>query len=210
MAIDSALVEFASESAFAGTIRVYSWAEPVVTVGRLQNAEEVRSHFPNRILVRRPTGGQAVEHGDDLTVSIVVKDGVVAQKADRRVLAAHRLLVKGMQEAVQLAGVCVESGSELGRNRQVDCFSTARQCDLIESTGGRKFLGSAQLRTQGIVLEQMSLRPITGRDWLSNSFGLLLQECFTRTLGIDDWSVMPGPTEEERNRAREIETSLIC
>ena len=73
MAIDSVMVETAAKCDYAGTIRVYRWSAPAVTMGRLQKVQDVRSRFPNVSLIRRPTGGHAVEHGDDLTVSIVVR-----------------------------------------------------------------------------------------------------------------------------------------
>ena len=55
-------------------VRVYRWDRPSVSVGRLQDEEAVQRVFPGLPLsAARPAGGPCV-HGDDLTVSVVVRE----------------------------------------------------------------------------------------------------------------------------------------
>ena len=52
--------------------------QAAVSFGRLQDEDSVRAALSRPAIVRRPTGGRAVRHGDDLTVSVVTRRGVAA------------------------------------------------------------------------------------------------------------------------------------
>ena len=70
MATDAALLrELRDDAQALPIVRVYGWDRPCVSLGRLQDEQAVRAAFPDLPLVRRPTGGRAVRHGDDLTAS---------------------------------------------------------------------------------------------------------------------------------------------
>jgi lipoate-protein ligase A len=82
MAIDEAILLHHIEGKVPPTLRVFRWNQPSITLGRFQSIE--RELLPdvcqqrNVPLVRRPTGGRAVYHRDELTYSIVIgkRDGV--------------------------------------------------------------------------------------------------------------------------------------
>lgn len=211
MALDQALFELAARSEFAGAVRVYGWAHASITVGRLQNAAEVRLRYPDRVLVRRPTGGRAVEHDGDLTICVVARESDLTRIAGRGISASHRLLVECVRRALGRQGVRTGYGTERKAGHDPDCFSVAHECDLVDPATGCKLLGSAQARSGGAVIEQMSLRGwAAGTDWFGQEFLAALRESFQVGLGVDGWEPDPRLTEPEAGRAHELLDKLVC
>ena len=73
MALDQAIAEACALDDSPATLRFYRWNPPAVSLGRHQavgeiDLEEVRSHGYE--VVRRPTGGRAILHTDELTYSV--------------------------------------------------------------------------------------------------------------------------------------------
>ncbi len=69
MALDEALVRIAAERG-RPLLRVYSWLRPAVSIGYFQ---KFPAHLAERYeIVRRPTGGGLVYHGEDTTYTVVV------------------------------------------------------------------------------------------------------------------------------------------
>ena len=70
MAMDAALLGALRDGeATMPIIRIYLWDRPSVSFGRLQSEAAVEKYYPNLPRVRRPTGGRAVVHGEDLTIT---------------------------------------------------------------------------------------------------------------------------------------------
>jgi len=205
MAIDQAIFEAHAEGIAPPTIRVYEWEAPVVTIGRLQSAEAARAAFPGLTCIRRPTGGRAVLHGDDLTISVVVREDLIRScLAKRGILASYHLLLEAVVKTVAEYGVCLDQGSDRRREaRSEDCFERVASCDLVERATGQKALGSAQLRRGGAILQQMSLRPLQKVQILGSEFQSCLRHNFKDVLGIDRW-LENGLTPREQIRARAI------
>ena len=108
MAADAALLrELRDDPDTLPIVRVYAWDRPCVSIGRLQDEAAVRAAFPGLPLVRRPTGGRAVRHGDDLTVSVAARlsdlplDGGARRSAD---VPPHRRRLGGCLPVVRDAG----------------------------------------------------------------------------------------------------------
>src|SRR5512142_460873 len=77
MAIDEAIGRAVAERVTAPTLRFYAWAPPCVSLGRNQPLEAVdaaRCAARGYAIVRRPTGGRAILHTDELTYSIAAPD----------------------------------------------------------------------------------------------------------------------------------------
>src|SRR5438876_9547937 len=69
MALDEALLRAAVERR-RPLLRVYSWEQPAVSIGYFQ---KFPAHLAGKIdIVRRPTGGGLVYHGEDTTYTVVV------------------------------------------------------------------------------------------------------------------------------------------
>ncbi len=161
MAADAALLQEAqSREDAVPTVRVYTWDGPCVSIGRLQDEAAVRAAFPSLPLVRRPTGGRAVRHGDDLCVTVAARLSCLPPRSQASVLATHRLFAGALVEAFCALGTPAEFGGETqkcGQGGNVDCFAVACRCDIVDACTGRKLAGCAQRRAGGAVLQQMSI-----------------------------------------------------
>ena len=113
MATDAALLrEMQDVGGALPIVRVYGWDRPCVTIGRLQDEAAVRAAYPNLPLVRRPTGGRAVLHGDDLTISIAARLADLPPGDGLGVLATYRLLAGGLLDTFRALGTDAAFGGE--------------------------------------------------------------------------------------------------
>lgn len=160
MAIDEVLLE----SVIAGeapVLRLYGFNPTAVSLGlnqKLSTELEQAAAQAKIDLVRRPTGGRAVLHHNELTYSFCAgeqgqfKHGVLLPS----VAKAYRQICAGLEEAFALLGVKAELGQSSASYRQVeDCFLATTNADL--HVGGKKLVGSAQLRRKGAVLQHGSI-----------------------------------------------------
>lgn len=153
MAVDEVLLEQVVGGA-PPALRVYRWAAPTVTLGRFQPADDVDEAACGRLgvdVVRRPTGGQGLLHGADLTYSVVM-----ARPAGRagKVDAVYCLLAAGLIDGLAQLGVEAAVARRDGPSGPV-CFAGQQGADL--RVGDRKVCGSAQVRRGGAVLQHGSI-----------------------------------------------------
>lgn len=151
MALDEVLLRAVGRP----TLRIYGWSAPCVTFGYFQSLESVREAYPGIPAVRRWSGGGMVEHGSDITFSLMTPRGEpaasMAPAAFYREL--HRRLAgwltRSISSEVRLAG---EGDIVTGPQ----CFKAPAGDDLLIS--GQKILGGAQRRSSGALLYQGSLQ----------------------------------------------------
>jgi len=142
-------------------VRVYSWNGPWISIGRFQREERVAP--AGALIVRRPTGGKAVQHGGDLTVAIV---SPLLPDEDQRALAKiYRRLATPLRDAFRASGVAAEFASDLQPDRGgrgEDCFAFRTAFDLVDPGCLRKLCGCALRVTHTAALLQASIpvRPI--------------------------------------------------
>jgi len=164
MALDEAMLDYVLQNAeadgTAGWLRLYGWRRPAVSFGRYQRAERqvdlTEAAAAEVDLVRRPTGGKALIHHDEVTYCVVVPPS--SPLASWSVAESHRRLAAGLVRALASLGVTAQVGRLDGsgdRGAAVPCFAE----HLAESVlvDGRKVAGSAQLRRGGAVLQHGSL-----------------------------------------------------
>ena len=190
MATDAALLREVRDCAdVLPIVRLYGWDRPCVTLGRLQDEALARATYPNLSLIRRPTGGRAVRHGGDLTVSVAARLCDLPHTEGTGVSASYRLITGGLAEAFHALGVPAEFGTVQGRSltHPVDCFSMTSRCDLVDQRNGRKLAGCAQRREGGALLQQMSIpwANVPKRD----AFVEALQASLTVRLEVSAWEV---------------------
>ena len=165
MQIDESLLHRAESASQRCTIvRFYQWAQPAISVGKYQKIEEsvqldyCRNHdIP---VVRRPTGGRAVFHADELTYSLVSNDREYfplhsLQKTYLRIATALQIGIRQLQVPVELAeGTSrVQGGPGYPLNRP--CFVSSSRYELVSR--GRKIAGSAQRRLKRSFLQHGSI-----------------------------------------------------
>jgi lipoyl(octanoyl) transferase len=151
MALDEALLRSVSKP----TLRIYHWSNPWVTFGYFQEIRKVHARFPDIPAVRRWTGGGMVQHGEDLTFSLILPNG--AKLAEESPTALYHVLHGMLADQIRSTlPVSVElAGSEYMRRGEA-CFQAPVHDDLLINEA--KVLGGALRRSGGGVLYQGSLQ----------------------------------------------------
>lgn len=148
MAFDAGLLETADD-VFA---RRYTWSQPSLSLGKFQHAELPPS-LPFDV-VRRPSGGRAVLHGEDHEWSFAVVfppglfDAVGAGDLDVR--TPYGVVALAFAAALSESGVVLDDAAETPYQRSPFCFGTTMRHDLL--TRGEKVVALAQARSRGRVL----------------------------------------------------------
>ena len=87
------------------TLRLYGWDPPAVSIGFNQDAGEFDEEKLRRSgidLVRRPTGGRAILHANELTYSVVLAAGGRTPKE------IYRFISEGLLAGVRALGIAAE------------------------------------------------------------------------------------------------------
>lgn len=154
MAVDEALLEETATGRSLPTLRLYGWEPPTLSLGFAQPVADADRDALRRLgwgLVRRPTGGRAILHTDELTYSITAPEIHLLMQGG--VLESYRRLSLGLLAGLRLLGVEVQADAG-HRSRAVGnpvCFEIPSQYEI--SAGGKKLIGSAQARRMGGVLQ---------------------------------------------------------
>jgi lipoate-protein ligase A len=165
MAVDEALLIAVAEGAAPPTLRFFRWEPPCLSLGYAQPASEAD---PARLsalgwdLVRRPTGGRAILHTDELTYSVIAP--MTEPRVVGGVIESYRQLSAGLRRGLELLGLRVRADKAyaLGDEREAKgpvCFEVPSNYEI--TAGDRKLLGSAQVRKRGVVLQHGTL-PLSG------------------------------------------------
>jgi lipoate-protein ligase A len=161
MAIDEALAEAVGSGESIPVVRLYGFAPPTLSLGRFQKIRDVGDFealaADGVTLVRRPTGGHAVLHDDELTYSVALSKGesgtLIGGARKREVYEfIARVLLAGLAE-LGIHGAI--NASQRGDIHNPDCFGSAGEYEI--SAGGRKLVGSAQMTTRTAVLQHGSI-----------------------------------------------------
>jgi len=165
MAFDRTLLELFRNGTFqkrfgVGSIlwRYYSWNPSAVSLGYSQSIEEIdreKCRSKNIDIVRRPTGGRAVLHGDEFTYSLLADN---VHKSAEIYAVVHEII----REALLTLGVEAEfcrttpdMRKRYSAAESVSCFTASARNEL--HVNGRKLVGSAQRRVDTVLLQHGSL-----------------------------------------------------
>jgi lipoate-protein ligase A len=173
MATDEAILRAVAAGLVPSTLRLYAWAPPCLSLGRGQPAGEVNTEACARDgveIVRRPTGGRAILHTDELTYSVIAP--LDEPRVEGDILVSYRRLSRALVAALEGLGVVVQSHlredvdtgapGDPGEDGALNpvCFEVPSHYEL--TTGDeRKLVGSAQMRTHAAVLQHGTL-PLVG------------------------------------------------
>ena len=139
-------------------LRVYRWEPAAVTIGYNQDFtdfDESAIGAAGYDLVRRPTGGRAILHADELTYAVIgTSPGpVFGASLNETYLKINQALL------AFLADLGIAADISTGESRQeakgLVCFRSAGRHEI--SVGGRKLIGSAQRRTGSVFLQHGSI-----------------------------------------------------
>lgn len=145
---DRALFEEVISGAIPGFLRVYGWAVPAVTTGYHQKDFPLFDPTLDLPVLRRPTGGGAVLHVDDVTFSLAARAGDVLPA---RVEAAGLLVTSAVRTALNACGIHATMD---GKNRTFSDVCFARSTPLELAVDGSKVMGLAlALRRSHVLLQ---------------------------------------------------------
>ncbi|GIK73599.1 MAG: octanoyltransferase LipM [Chloroflexota bacterium] len=163
MAIDQAIAEACATGDSPPTLRFYRWNPPAVSLGRLQpinDIDEQRVAAFGYEIVRRPTGGRAILHTDELTYSVAAAASHPLMHGG--VMDAYLRISNALIAGLRLLGVDADKAPgdvRVGADVSAVCFETPSAYEI--TAGGRKLMGSAQSRRANYVLQHGSL-PLVG------------------------------------------------
>lgn len=163
MALDEAIFKAVESGSSPPTLRFYRWEPPAVSLGFGQATEAsvnmdalAAEGFD---LVRRPTGGKAALHADEVTYSLTARHGAVP--GGKSLLRVYRTVAEafalGLGE-LGLAAALVPRKRDSLRVKTEVCFAVPSSYELM--VAGRKILGSAQRRSRRAFLQHGSI-PLT-------------------------------------------------
>jgi lipoate-protein ligase A len=158
MARDEELARELSRGAIPATVRIYGWDPPAVSIGYHQAEEDIDRAALARDgidLVRRPTGGRAILHAQEVTYCAALPLTLGSPRA------IYAMVNEALLEGILAMGISAAlSGSEPDLRRAyagaegVPCFSFSVRSEI--QAGGRKLVGSAQRRYGAAVLQHGS------------------------------------------------------
>jgi lipoate-protein ligase A len=174
MAIDEAISLRVRKGSSPPTLRLYGWERPSVSIGSFQKISDIDLLYcikKNLPVVRRPTGGRAILHGDELTYSFSSgNDGFFS----RGLLDAYRQLSTALQSALEMFGLEITMKKERAEGstltRSPLCFKSTSYGEL--SWEGKKLVGSAQKRWKEGFLQQGSLPYVIDEETTRKIFSI--------------------------------------
>ena len=130
------------------TLRVYGWKPWAISLGYNQSKSDINkekcSHYGFDI-VRRPTGGRAILHANELTYSVVMyADGKSVTEVYSEI---SKSLVSALQKicpAVSYENSQPNFQALYKKQESIPCFSASARYEV--QVNGRKLVGSAQRR----------------------------------------------------------------
>lgn len=206
MALDEALLLAQEAGAAPPTLRVYGWNTPTLSLGYAQptaQAVDLAACAQYGVtVIRRPTGGRAVLHDQEVTYSVVLPTtspiGPGTLTADyRRLGIALAAALQRLGLPVRLARASLHSHS-LRTATSPACFAALSRYEL--SLAGKKIVGSAQKRLRHALLQHGSIPLWLDRRRLFECLrvppecrGALVQEAYASMAAVNE--VMPTPVD---------------
>jgi len=156
MAIDRALLALHANGKSPPTLRLYQWWPPAVSLGYFQKRHDLDLEACQHLgyeVVRRPTGGRAVLHQDDLTYAVIAG---TPEGMPSAVTAAYHIIAQGLLHAFRLLGIEANMGRERGESRSSDiCFLRCVRGAIVYRN--KKLVGSAQTWHASSLLQHGSI-----------------------------------------------------
>jgi lipoate-protein ligase A len=213
MALDIAIQSAHADGIVPPTFRLYTWLRPTLSLGRFQDAARGVDLGACAELgvdvVRRPTGGRAILHTDDVTYSVVCRADLL--ESGQSVVGSYKEITRGVRNALALLGVrgdLARSPTEEKPARAADCFASASLADLV--VDGTKIVGSAQCRRSGVILQQGTIPLGPKLDALADVFTAPLERRRPANAGLSGAAGRPIGQAELLRALRSGFGKAIC
>jgi len=174
MAIDEAILREVALGQSPPTLRFFDWTPACLSLGYAQpdaDADLARLQERGWDIVRRPTGGKAILHTDELTYSVITPQ--TDPRMEGGIVESYRRLSLGLVRGLELMDLIARNDKVYANGESPEnttgltttskdnpvCFEVPSNYEI--TVIGKKLIGSAQARKQGVVLQHGSL-PLTG------------------------------------------------
>jgi lipoate-protein ligase A len=145
---DTSLVENLLHGSGFPTLRLYTWKPWAISLGYNQDSSELDGAFCKEVgidVVRRPTGGRAILHAEELTYAVAMPAN------SSSILVSYNSISRALLRGLSFFGVDATFEQSQPRFREVyrkkssiACFSSSARYEI--QWAGRKLVGSAQRR----------------------------------------------------------------
>jgi lipoyl(octanoyl) transferase len=193
MALDEHLLDLVGRGESSPVLRFYDWTIPTVSFGYHQkfaqelDYERLQTHGFG--YVRRPTGGRALIHRNEVTYAVVAP---VAGSLGGNITETYAQISRALAAGLQRLGVPAEleeGHPQESRQPGNPCFTSVSRYEL--SAAGRKIVGSAQLRRGNALLQHGSIQLHSGQEDMAD--------------------LVPGMEDPQRERLRAfLSRNSIC
>ncbi|KMQ51248.1 Lipoate-protein ligase A [Chitinispirillum alkaliphilum] len=144
-------------------LRFYNWEKPSITVGCMQEPKDVLNFTmiekDGVEWIRRPTGGRAVLHQEDLTYSCIFNKNLT--QMGKSISQTYGIITNCLIEGLKTCSIPCDAHDsydeykELKREIKLPCFLSPNRDEVM--VNGRKLVGSAQKRNLSAVLQHGSV-----------------------------------------------------
>ena len=178
MKIDSDLLDDAIKTNLKEPIfRLYGWKPACISLGKNQSDKFIDYNVLNKYnidIVRRITGGRALLHDKELTYSFITSAENL--KNGESVIESYKEISQILIDIFNKLGIPLTLGGESSIHTKFDyCMLISTGADLCYR--GKKFIGSAQCRKQGYILQHGSILLDYNKE--------LLEELFKEEISTD-------------------------
>ncbi len=143
----------AAAEAGKSSIRLYRWTAVCVTLGRFQRPEDALVDPSTTPWAHRPTGGAAVLHGHDVTLTVALP----YRKRSRSIRDLYRHAAAMPIALLRTWGLDARLADDAAATRSgAYCFGSKSACDIVDASG-RKVCGCALRVTRAGALLQTSI-----------------------------------------------------
>lgn len=160
MAADSVIAGLIGGGKVPSTVRVYNWLPETISLGYHQNQDEIDLEACRRDevkVVRRPTGGRAIYHSDEITYAAIFPR--TSRVYNSQLLACYANVSRVLKAALEEFPIRIDDFQAAGSSGTYGgspvCFSDALSYEL--TIDGKKIVGSAQRRWPDRVLQHGSI-----------------------------------------------------
>ena len=199
MALDEAIAALVRKKDMPPALRLYGWVTPSVSIGCFQKISDVDISYcteKNIPVVRRPTGGRAIFHTQEITYSFSVKTktGLFSKglfDSYKKISTALGLALSktGFRPELKIPGETARSlPSDLPLKSPL-CFQSISYGEV--SVNNNKIIGSAQKRWSDGLLQQGSIPFTVDKDGTSRIFRIRSDNSImVSSKGLND--IVPG------------------
>jgi lipoate-protein ligase A len=206
MALDDLLLDWVRHcNETVWIVRTYRWTEPTVSLGVNQSDKDLQDliigykalGYHQLSWVRRPTGGRAILHAQDVSYSIITNDPLLTK---RSVHQSYVMLTSLIRKTMESLGLDIRLSGEKNQRaytRSPLCFNTETESDIVNDRG-EKIAGSAQCRRLGGLLQH-------GAVFIPEA----LQSEFSTRLFKNAQAFLQSELKQKEEQPDELETIIL-